>query len=48
MYGIKEIKEMNKASIVIKKKKKLPLEKEIQKQILAWLRKSGFSVDVIS
>ena len=50
MYGLTEIKQMNKkGGIVIgKKKKKLPLEKEIQKQILAWLRKIGYSVDVIS
>ena len=50
MYGLKEIKQMNKkGGIVIgKKKKKLPLEKEIQKQILAWLRRIGYSVDVIS
>ena len=49
MWDIKTINRINKAGIVIEKKKKaLPLEKEIQKQILAWLRKVGFSVDVIT
>lgn len=49
MWDLKTIKKMNKAGIVIgKKKKPLPLEKEIQKRILAWLRKHGFSVDVIT
>ena len=47
MYGLNEIKKMNKIGID-KKKTKPILEKEIQKRILAWLRKRGFSVDVIS
>ena len=47
MWGLDEIKRMIKVCID-KIKKKPILEKEIQKRILAWLRKIGFSVDVIS
>ena len=48
MWDLEIMKKMNSGIALEKKKKKLPLEKEIQKQILAWLRKIGFSVDVIS
>lgn len=48
MHGLKEIVQMNRGIELKKKSKKLPLEKEIQKQILAWLKRRGFSVDVIT
>lgn len=49
MWDLKTIKKMNKVGIVTTNDTKtLPLEKEIQKQILKWLRRIGFSVDVIT